>query len=52
MRSICGSGIPVILVGCKRDLRDAADEHEHPGKQFVSKEKVRSLHSLLYVTWT
>jgi len=39
VRSICGSGIPVILVGCKRDLRDAADEHEHPGKQFVSKEK-------------
>jgi Rho family protein len=25
VRSICGSHIPVILVGCKRDLRDAAE---------------------------
>ncbi|KAL8293312.1 hypothetical protein RQP46_000013 [Phenoliferia psychrophenolica] len=24
VRSICGNAIPVLLVGCKRDLRDAA----------------------------
>ena len=42
MRSICGSTIPVILVGCKVDLRpDDAPESEDPDRPlpWVTKEQ-------------
>ena len=39
VRSLCGPSIPVVLVGCKRDLRDAAP----PGdERFVSTKQVRA----------
>ncbi|KAJ3550946.1 hypothetical protein NMY22_g119 [Coprinellus aureogranulatus] len=40
VRSICGPTIPVILVGCKMDLRPENEEHETPGVQskWVTKE--------------
>jgi GTPase SAR1 family protein len=38
VRSICGSAIPVLLVGCKKDLRDAAGGQGH----FVTKAEVRA----------
>ncbi|TEB37457.1 ras-domain-containing protein [Coprinellus micaceus] len=40
VRSICGPTIPVLLVGCKMDLRPDNEEHETPGVQskWVTKE--------------
>lgn len=52
VRSICGPGIPVMLVGCKKDLRDDAvlrnDGSAEDERRFVSSQKVRfiSLHVL------
>ncbi|KAG0140215.1 hypothetical protein CROQUDRAFT_665476 [Cronartium quercuum f. sp. fusiforme G11] len=37
VRSICGAAIPVILVGCKKDLRDAAGGSN--SEQFVQKRQ-------------
>lgn len=45
VRSICGPGIPVMLVGCKKDLRDDAvarnDGSAEDERRFVSSQKVR-----------
>jgi Rho family protein len=41
VRSICGPTIPVILVGCKKDLRDA-DAGMNPSL-FVQQQEVGSL---------
>ena len=42
VRSICGSTIPVILVGCKRDLREAAEAEGAEGSRskFVQRAQV------------
>lgn len=37
MRSLCGSSIPVLLVGCKKDLRDQGGP-----EAFVTTEQVRA----------
>lgn len=39
VRQLCGPSIPVLLVGCKKDLRDQAGPGGAPG--FVSTEQVR-----------
>ncbi|GAA5870728.1 hypothetical protein JCM8547_005040 [Rhodosporidiobolus lusitaniae] len=40
VRSLCGPNIPVILVGCKADLRDQAMQQGGGGRgQFVTKER-------------
>ena len=39
VRSICGNSIPVLLVGCKMDLRDAAGVGSQAA--FVTKAEVR-----------
>lgn len=44
MRSICGTAIPVLLVGLKKDLRDAAAA---TGRPFVTKAEVRFISLLL-----
>jgi len=48
VRSICGPGIPVMLVGCKKDLRDDAvlrnDGSAEDERRFVSSQKVRLIH--------
>lgn len=36
VRSLCGSSVPVVLVGCKKDLRDAG---AHSGAKFVTTEQ-------------
>lgn len=41
VRSICGSSIPILLVGCKKDLRDGHTGSNGESK-FVSTEQVRS----------
>lgn len=43
VRSICGASIPVILVGCKKDLRDA--DGGNNVQQFVQKRQVSSHHT-------
>lgn len=45
VRSICGPGIPVILVGCKKDLRDGAGQAGTDGSRFVQKRQVRCVSS-------
>ena len=48
VRSICGPDIPVMLVGCKRDLRDDAvakgDGSADDERRFVSSKKVSADH--------
>jgi Rho family protein len=39
VRSICGPDIPVMLVGCKRDLRDAATEALNEGSAPLDENK-------------
>lgn len=43
VRTICGPSIPVILVGCKSDLRDKAMEENGPVGEggYVTKKEVR-----------
>jgi Rho family protein len=36
-RRICGSNVPVLLIGCKSDLREAQQQQ---GKVFTTKEQV------------
>lgn len=41
MRELCGPNIPVLLVGCKRDLRDQAMMHGPAGgARYVTQEQV------------
>lgn len=42
MRELCGPNIPVLLVGCKRDLRDEAMRNgAGESGRFVTTEQVR-----------
>lgn len=40
VRSLCGSAVSVILVGCKKDLRDKALQEGGDSARFVSTEQV------------
>lgn len=46
VRSICGPSIPVMLVGCKRDLRDEAESRNGGApldeRRWISTARVRS----------
>jgi len=42
VRNICGSQIPVILVGCKADLRPAAGSSAD-GKQYVTRQRAQAV---------
>lgn len=39
VRNICGSGVPVLLIGCKKDLRDSYTG-EGKDTKFVSTAQV------------
>lgn len=41
MREICGKNVPVILVGCKQDLREAAGPQAASSQAYVSYDQVR-----------
>ncbi|GAA5880241.1 hypothetical protein JCM3774_003674 [Rhodotorula dairenensis] len=44
VRELCGPNIPVLLVGCKRDLRDQAMLHGAAGgARFVTKEQGQAM---------
>jgi Rho family protein len=43
VRELCGPNIPVLLVGCKKDLRDQAMQQQiggGGGQGFVTREQV------------
>ncbi|KAL7411598.1 ras-domain-containing protein [Mrakia frigida] len=46
VRSICGPNIPVLLVGCKSDLRDRAPEGKDPNKFVQTSEALKTLSQL------
>lgn len=39
VREICGQNIPIILVGCKKDIRDAETDPDVLARAFVSTEQ-------------
>ena len=45
VRSICGSNIPVMLVGCKKDLRDATGQPLDE-RNWVTRERVGTAYLL------
>lgn len=45
VRELCGPNIPVLLVGCKKDLRDQQLQQGQSPQGFVTREQV-SLESL------
>lgn len=40
VRELCGPSIPVLLVGCKKDLRDQNHHSNGGGMGYVTREQV------------